>query len=156
MAELIIEYSFSFSDFCDAICFVTPFRLAEPVADDFTIEEFAAWARTKPATERYNFKDEENCALAQFGKATDRAHLVGMQGTELLYRRPELYRMLGGAGTFGMLARRLEAYAVEQKMRTRPASSHSPQRRAGYVADGGSQWVKPEAYLTDIMVLEPA
>lgn len=31
-------------------------------------DEFLAFARTKPAEERFHFMDNQNCALAQFGK----------------------------------------------------------------------------------------
>jgi hypothetical protein len=45
-----------------------------PVATaDFTIADVLAWARTKPADERYNYVDPHNCAISQFLRDTGRA-----------------------------------------------------------------------------------
>ena len=40
---------------------------------DFTISDVLAWARTKPADERYDYSDGSNCALCQFLDETGRA-----------------------------------------------------------------------------------
>jgi hypothetical protein len=36
------------------------------MATDFTIADVLAWARTKPADERYDYEDSGNCALCQY------------------------------------------------------------------------------------------
>jgi hypothetical protein len=84
-----------------------------PRAADFTVAELLAWARTKPANERYDFTNSRICALAQFGRATNRAHLIGPDGTAALCDWPELQdAMAGGAETFGALVERLEALSL--------------------------------------------
>jgi hypothetical protein len=39
---------------------------------DFTIADVLAWARTKPADERYDYTASSNCALCQFLRETGR------------------------------------------------------------------------------------
>jgi hypothetical protein len=90
------------------------FPEAETVSPDFTMEEFLAWVRTKPAYEAYCYADSSRCALAQFGIATRRPHLVGPSGTAVLWRRPDLKEAINPCyakpphKTFGDLATRLE------------------------------------------------
>jgi hypothetical protein len=38
---------------------------------DFTIADVLAWARTKPADEKYDYVDNRQCALAQFLRETE-------------------------------------------------------------------------------------
>lgn len=88
---------------------------------DFTIADVLAWARTKPSGERYDFCNSSRCALAQFGIATDRAHLVGPSGTTVALAWSDLCDALSGADgddaaaclTFGALLKRLEALCPE-------------------------------------------
>lgn len=44
-----------------------------PAPPQFTVDEFAAWARTKPADEPYDYRGGINCALEQFLRETGRA-----------------------------------------------------------------------------------
>jgi hypothetical protein len=46
---------------------------ASPPRADFTVADVLAWARTKPASETYDYCDNDNCALAQFLRETGRA-----------------------------------------------------------------------------------
>jgi hypothetical protein len=46
---------------------------APVVSPDFTVAEFLAWVRTKPADERYEYCDPGNCALCGFLRETGRA-----------------------------------------------------------------------------------
>jgi hypothetical protein len=86
---------------------------ASPPRADFTIAELLAWARTKPVNERYDFTNSRICALAQFGRATNRAHLIGPDGTAALCHWPELQdAVAGGEETFGALVERLEALSL--------------------------------------------
>lgn len=75
---------------------------------DFTVADVLAWARTKPADEAYNYCDENNCAIAQFGKATKRPHLIDVTdpSSAFPFLRDALY---GGPLCFGALVKRLEA-----------------------------------------------
>ena len=83
---------------------------------DFSVSDVLAWARTRPADELYDFGDADNCAIAQFGRATDRPHLVGVSSNIFT---PELRRALHpgtaergcsiGFYRFGGLVTRLEA-----------------------------------------------
>jgi hypothetical protein len=80
------------------------------VSPDFTVADVLAWARTKPSGEDYNFRDARNCALAQFGIATGRRHLVGVGEVDAKY--PAIYgavNPLEDDFTFGGLVKRLEA-----------------------------------------------
>ena len=86
---------------------------------DFTIREVLDWARTKPAEQTYNFCDTDHCAVAQFGRETERPHLIGVGDLQPISRelwqavihqgkRPQ--QSFSDAGwTFGALAQRLEA-----------------------------------------------
>lgn len=40
---------------------------------DFTVADVLAWARTKPADERYSYADPANCALCHFLRDTGRS-----------------------------------------------------------------------------------
>jgi hypothetical protein len=85
------------------------FPEAETVSKDFTLADVLVWARTKPADEAYDYCSSHRCALAQFGIATGRPHLVGPDGTDLLLQRPALNDALAGSPlTFGAFADRLE------------------------------------------------
>lgn len=42
------------------------------MAQDFTVAEFLAWARTKPAVDEYRYGSTTNCALCQFLRETGR------------------------------------------------------------------------------------
>lgn len=89
---------------------------------DFTIADVLAFARSKPADERYCFVDSNTCALAQFGMATGRSHLAGPAGSSLLKDWPDLKEAVNPgakmlyisiAHTFGGLVTRLEALCPE-------------------------------------------
>jgi hypothetical protein len=99
---------------------------------DFTIEELLAFARSKPADERYDFCDAGFCAIAQFGRATNRPHLINL-GDIGIYSEPvRLAVMASGCSTdwtFGKLAVRLSVLL--------PAISDT--------------WTRPDAYLTDMV-----
>ena len=85
------------------------FPEAETVSTDFSLADVLAWARTKPADEAYDYCSSHRCALAQFGIATGRPHLVGPDGTDLLLQRPILNNALAESTlTFGALVDRLE------------------------------------------------
>ena len=113
------------------------------MANDFSIAEFLAWCRTKPADEDYNYINSEECALAQFGRSTGRAELVGAGGTKLLSEWDELHEALNPiktrprvwGHTYGELVERLEALC--------PADPVAP-----------SDWARIDAYLTDIETVE--
>ena len=91
----------------------------EPKVTDFTIADVLAWARTKPADERYNYCDSFKCAVAQFGRDTGRSHLIGIGDLRDDYR--ELYEVVNPSFygpdriewdyslTFAGLVKRLEA-----------------------------------------------
>jgi hypothetical protein len=102
---------------------------------DFTISDVLAWARTRPADERYNFIDKNACAIAQFGIATERPHLVGLYTEQLadLGLLDALCPVKGPSWecTFGGLVKRLEALCPETVI--------TP-----------SEWTRLDAYLTDI------
>lgn len=119
---------------------------------DFTIADVLAWARTKPADERYNYSDNTNCALCQFLRETGRAvsptvvPYFGADDPEGGWRDTEDgdLRQYGAAlddavrgssdgrrWTFGALVKRLEKLA--------PDTIVTP-----------NQWTRLDAYLTDI------
>lgn len=84
---------------------------------DFTIADVLAWARTKPADERYDFIKADVCALGQFAR-----EMLGVSRDDAAcgdYERgipPELLRAANSddAGcTFGAFVMRLEALAPE-------------------------------------------
>jgi hypothetical protein len=88
------------------------FPEAETVSPDFTLEEFLAWVRTKPAGEEYNFVCADVCAVAQFGDATGRESLLGLDPDQLDALHPglcDLVNPLDFEFTFGALAARIEA-----------------------------------------------
>jgi hypothetical protein len=102
-------------------------------APDFTIADVLAWARTKPADERYDFTNSLACALAQFGKATGRLHLVGSSGSATLFELgPDVEDAFACGSddheTFGQLVRNLEKLCPEQ-----PRSDWS--RLSSYMVD---------------------
>lgn len=116
------------------------------MAQDFTVAELLAWARTKPAGERYDYGDVNNCALCQFLRETGRESnpSVGGESYYLSGRRVTLpedigdavlaagdYDDFGNRWTFGRLVKRLEALC--------PATPVTP-----------SDWSRLDAYLTDI------
>jgi hypothetical protein len=109
---------------------------------DFTVADVLAWARAKPAAERYNYGDPRNCALCHFLRDTGRASIPtvsqlfgwGESGAPLSARRPypvELEPALVEGGTFGGLAKLLEAICHDT-----PVTQ--------------SDWAAIDAYLTDI------
>lgn len=124
---------------------------------DFTIADVLAWARTKPADERYNYQDSTNCALCQFLRDTDRAerprvsmwadNVRGGWSEDWQDRReyPKIMEpVLSGDGsfegdetlwTFGGLVSRLEALCPETPV-------------------NASNWQSIDAYLTDIEAVE--
>jgi hypothetical protein len=92
------------------------------VSPDFSLSEFLAWARTKPAGERYCYFETGHCAVARFLRDTDRAARPNVGGTyweDLALpfgRRPEhsipeaaRVPLLREPHTFGALAARIEA-----------------------------------------------
>lgn len=102
---------------------------------DFSLFDVLVWARTKPADETYDFTNSRQCALAQFGAATGRQHLIGKDGTELLRLWPALKEAVnpGTWGkyptefTLGALVKRLEALCPP------------------------SEWTKADAYIERVM-----
>lgn len=111
------------------------------MATDFTIADVLAWARTKPADERYNYSDLDNCALCQFLRDTGRA-IRPEAGGSFWSGVNSLGETIGGdiqtgldralvAQTFGALVTRLEALC--------PETGVTP-----------SNWARLDAYLTDI------
>jgi hypothetical protein len=122
-------------------------------ASDFTIADVLAWARTKPADEKYDYSDSGNCALCQFLRETFRAASPSVRpympgetvgggwreaGRDRVPYPQELESALRADGAydipldeqwaFGELVERLEALLP-------PVSD---------------TWAKPDAYLTDI------
>jgi hypothetical protein len=88
------------------------------MAADFTIADVLAWARTKPAGKRYDFRDVDRCAAAQFGIETNRPELVGVPSTKLARICSGLELAAVGNGspeswTFGAFAGRLEKLCPE-------------------------------------------
>lgn len=78
---------------------------------DFTLADVLAWARTKPADERYSYCNADNCAVAQFGRETGRPHLIDIGFLAL--EDWDLNEAAQGDGdastwTFGAFADRLE------------------------------------------------
>lgn len=87
---------------------------------DFSVADVLAWARTKPADERYDFTDSTQCAIAQFGAATNRPELCNLLsrqlqnavGTDLFFAAVAT----GGNSsewTFGAFVKRLESLCPE-------------------------------------------
>lgn len=117
----------------------------DPGRIGFTIADVLAWARTKPAGERYSYCDPFGCAVAQFGRDTGREYLIGVGDLRGEHRElhelvnPALYgpnRIEWDIGTtFGALVRRLEIVC--------PTAVSAP-----------SEWTRLNAYLTDELARE--
>jgi hypothetical protein len=100
---------------------------------DFTIADVLAWARTKPADETYCFLEPENCAVAQFGQATNRPELVRVGDLRKLpvpFAHDLWNAVISKGWTFAALVKRLEALC-----------SDTPVTK--------SDWLSIDAYLTD-------
>jgi hypothetical protein len=90
---------------------------AETVSPDFTVADVLAWARTKPAGERYDYCSNGECATAQF--LLDRGEpLAGVRDACWRDTSDKLHRLPAGLNaatigdfnwTFGALVKRLEA-----------------------------------------------
>lgn len=77
---------------------------------DFTVADVLAWARTKPADEQFDYGDADKCAIAQFGRDTGRAHLVGLLSAELrAVCGEQIEDAVIFGGSFRQLVYRLEA-----------------------------------------------
>lgn len=104
---------------------------------DFTVADVLAWARTKPAGERYNYMDNSNCALCQFLRETGRAkqpYVKGFTWVEDGGSSRYIPAPIQGPlceGAFGRLADRL-AKENPDAILTK------------------SDWLQIDAYLTDI------
>jgi hypothetical protein len=97
---------------------------------DFSIPQFLAWARSKPADEEYEFCLADECALGQFLQAK-----CGFSAMDC-YRNDPFARLdisirqaLGTSDSFGALVTRLEKLCP-------------------------SEWVSVEAYLVEIEQVE--
>lgn len=76
---------------------------------DFTIADVLAWARTKPVGGEYDFCDAGYCAVAQFGRATGRRHLIDLDSADLKAYNPDVANAAAEfPWTFGALVGRLE------------------------------------------------
>jgi hypothetical protein len=100
--------------------------MAQP---DFTIADVLAWARTKPADEAYNWMEPANCAIAQFGKATNRPHLVSVGRLSTVIADDNIYFPVVHSKTFGQLVAQLEV-----ALRAEPVSD---------------TWTKADAYMAE-------
>lgn len=108
-------------------------------APDFTIADVLAWARTKPANERYDYCSNGQCALAQFLRATGRAadpqvvSWAWQDGWSEYQPLPNgaAWAANHGPDTFGNFVKNLETLVPKEE---RPASP----------------WLKADAYLSDI------
>ena len=97
---------------------------------DFSIPQFLAWARTKPADERYDYWDTRNCAMCQFLR--DRGLPVRAAGgdggwedaDEQWHEAPQRIPLAAEPHTYGALVTRLEKLCP-------------------------SEWVSVEAYLPE-------
>lgn len=103
------------------------------------MKDVLAWARTKPADERYSYSDPGDCALCQFLAETGRAKCPrvvpglwrdGMDSQRFFAFSDALEAALNSQQTFGALASRLEALLPAEPIST--------------------TWTKADAYLTDI------
>jgi hypothetical protein len=105
---------------------------------DFTIAEFLAWVRTKPAGETYNFCDAAHCALGQFLRETRNLSTLDCYTQDIYFKGGIEHTPLGIAlcdcQTFGELAQRV-----------------APLLPAEPVSD---TWTKPDAYLAEIESLD--
>lgn len=85
---------------------------------DFTISDVLAWARTKPADERYNFIDAANCALGCFLRETRNVSEIDLYANDPYFAEIEhspLGRALIGARTYGELVELLERSVPETR-----------------------------------------
>jgi hypothetical protein len=109
------------------------------MANDFTVADVLAWARTKPANEQYCYDDNGYCAIARFLKETGRAREPGVGSlTWVDWAEPphishplsrELNRaVLARPWAFDALVSRLEAIIQEA-----PAEP--------------SPWINPQTYI---------
>jgi len=74
-------------------------------AEDFTVAEFLAWARTKPADRVYNYWSTANCAASQFVRAKS----LGDSDWDKLHLGAAGLAIISEPWTFGALVKRLEA-----------------------------------------------
>src|SRR5688500_14410377 len=85
---------------------------AETVSTDFTLAEFHAWVKTKPASQRYCFVDAADCALGLFLRERRGLSASDCYADDRFFK-PDfdkaLARALNDSATFGELADRLEA-----------------------------------------------
>lgn len=75
----------------------------------FPLHQFLAWARTKPADERYSIYYPETCALGQFASETGYDH--ALCGDPDVFGIPGLKDAIGwftDGQTWGTLVKRLE------------------------------------------------
>jgi hypothetical protein len=105
-----------------------------PSPKDFSIQDVLAWARTKPADERYDYFQPDYCAVAKFGRETGRPHLIGIPGLMSsrlvpVWLADVIMETEGRGWSYGALVARLEALVPE----TTP-----------------SEWTRLDAYLSDI------
>lgn len=112
---------------------------------DFTISDVLAWARTKPADERYDYDDVANCAMCQFLRDTGRASdpnvgsltwddLDNLETLDSVPFDPRLDKVVKhGSHTFGALVTRLEALCPDQVIPP-------------------SEWTRLDSYMTDELV----
>jgi hypothetical protein len=91
---------------------------APTVSPDFTVAEFLAWVRTKPADEEYDYYSACGCALGQFCGVTGRnwfgdyAAFNARNVFEVAYRE----QLVAEPQTFGALASRLETIAYRGRV----------------------------------------
>lgn len=104
-----------------------PNEFPEAEAQDFTLADVLAWARTKPAGEEYCYTDPFNCAMCRFLRETGRAqvpwvvwdrwgddaaggasHTFDRGVFDAISKRCETRSNGSGMWTFGGLADRLE------------------------------------------------
>jgi hypothetical protein len=99
---------------------------------DFTIADVLAWARTKPATQRYDYVNFNECALAQYSRH------IGVS----IFSRARIDAENGDLGDAAQDGERTFGAFVERLERLLPAEPI------------GDTWTKPDAYLTDIEQVE--
>jgi hypothetical protein len=97
------------------------------VSPDFTVAEFLAWVRTKPADEEYDYGAPHDCAICQFLKATARTApnaVIGMvywvdvngDARRIPFSVDKAADNGGQDWTFGALAKRLETIAYRGRV----------------------------------------
>jgi hypothetical protein len=135
---------------------------------DFTIADVLAWARTKPADERYSYIDNTGCALCIFLRETHRAerpHVVPdfwyEERTAERHKYPYILNLavqslwIGGT-TFGGLVRRLEVISSHYNelcalVAGGMCTEEFAARFEALLAEPrASEWTKLDAYLADI------